>query len=206
MKQYAFFFDSNACSGCKACEMACRDKHNLPGSIRWRRVYEVAGGSWELKERTALPKLVAYNLSMSCNHCVDAPCVEVCPTSAMQKRKDGIVFVDTDKCMGCKLCNWACPYDAPQYDKKEGVMTKCDFCIDYVDEGKAPSCVAACPMRVLEFGELEELKETHGYGSVYPMPANSSAHPSLVVRPHNSIEKIANFNPEIINQEEVKHA
>ncbi|MCF8233777.1 MAG: dimethylsulfoxide reductase subunit B [Bacteroidales bacterium] len=206
MKQYAFFFDSNACSGCKACEMACRDKHDLDYGLRWRRVYEVTGGSWELKGKTALPQLVAYNLSMSCNQCVDAPCVKVCPSSAMQKREDGIVFVDTDKCMGCKLCNWACPYDAPQYNEKEGVMTKCDFCRDYVDEGKVPSCVAACPMRVLEFGELEKLKEKHGYRSVFPMPVNSTAHPALVVKPHHSIGKIANFNPEIINQEEVKHA
>ncbi len=203
IKQYAFYFDSNACSGCKACEMACRDKHDLAEGIRWRRVYEVAGGEWERKGEAVMPRLLAYNLSISCNHCEDPACVHACPTTAMQKRADGIVFVDPEKCMGCKYCAWACPYDAPKYDKSSGLMTKCDFCMDYIDQGKEPSCVAACPMRVLEFGELEELQEKYGEKHVFPLPEETLTRPAFVLRRHHGMHKIDVDEFSLINKEEV---
>lgn len=203
IKQYAFFFDANACSGCKACEMACRDKHNLYKGIRWRRVYEIAGGGWNIENKVMYHNLVAYNLSMSCNHCADPACIHACPTKAMQKREDGIVFIDPDLCMGCKYCSWACPYDAPQYNYKTGLMTKCDFCMDYIDEGKPPSCVAACPMRVLDFGEMEELSKKYPDRHVYPLPEETLTRPALVVKNHTSAKNNAGIKLEIVNKEEV---
>ena len=203
MKQYAFFFDSNACSGCKACEMACRDKHDLETGILWRRVYEIVGGEWKTDNNVVQQNLVAYYISMSCNHCLDPECVYACPTKAMQKSEDGIVFIDADLCIGCKYCSWACPYDAPQYNAQTGLMTKCDFCLDYLQQGKAPSCVAACPMRVLDFGELEELKRKYPSKKIYPLPDESLTQPAFVVKIHKSAEKADHANMEIVNREEV---
>ncbi|MCF8230338.1 MAG: dimethylsulfoxide reductase subunit B [Bacteroidales bacterium] len=203
MKQYAFYFDSNACSGCKACEMACRDKHDLPEDLRWRRVYEIAGGQWSQDNKLSIPELVAYNISLSCNHCEDPACVHACPTSAMQKREDGIVFIDPEKCMGCKYCSWACPYDAPQYDKRTGLMTKCDFCMDYIDQGKEPSCVAACPMRVLDFGELHAMKKRYPDKHVYPLPTEQLTKPAFCISQHAHLKGKENMEFSILNKEEV---
>ena len=207
MKQYAFFFDSNACSGCKTCQIACRDKHDLPARVQWRRVYEVAGGSWKQDAKgNWKPEIVAYNLSMSCNHCEDAICVASCPTKALQKRQDGIVFIDPEKCMGCRYCEWACPYGAPQYNKTKGIMTKCDFCLDYLEQGKDPSCVASCPMRVLEFGEAEELFEKYGREHVYPMPDFRKTKPAFAVKKQARYNDHESKSFEIINREEINHA
>ena len=114
--QYGFHMNSSACAGCKTCQVACKDKHDLDLGIRWRRVYEVSGGDWVQDGPAWLPNVFAYNLSISCNHCKNPVCVSVCPTQAMHKRKDGIVAIDQDKCIGCRYCEWACPYGAPQYD------------------------------------------------------------------------------------------
>lgn len=203
IKQYAFFFDANACSGCKACEMACRDKHDLGKGIQWRRIYEIAGGSWEMENNAMRHNLIAYNLSMACNHCADPACVHACPTKAMQKREDGIVFIDPDLCIGCKYCSWACPYDAPQYNYTDGLMTKCDFCMDYIDEGKPPSCVAACPMRVLDFGEMEELSRKYPEKHIYPLPDEKLTRPAFVVKNHKSAKNTGEIELEIVNREEV---
>ena len=92
----AFRFDAAACSGCKACQAACKDRHNLPVGVLWRRVYEVTGGGWTRSGDTWTSDVFAYNLSISCNHCQQPVCVEVCPTRAMHKRADGIVVVDQD--------------------------------------------------------------------------------------------------------------
>ena len=203
-KQYTFYFDSSRCSGCKTCQVACKDKNNLEVGRLWRRVYEVNMGSWGKHGNAWVNNISAYNVSVSCNHCEDPVCVNVCPTSAMYKSKDGLVLVDESKCMGCRLCEWACPYGAPQYDAENGVMSKCNFCADYLEEGKSPACVASCPMRVLDFGELKEMQKKYGnISEVYPLPSAGITKPNFVITPHkNSVEpesKIAAVN----NKEEV---
>jgi anaerobic dimethyl sulfoxide reductase subunit B len=85
----------------------------------------MAGGGWWREGDAWLNDVVAYNISMACNHCERAACVEVCPTGAMHDRGDGIVLVDAARCIGCRYCEWACPYGAPQYDAAAGCMTKC---------------------------------------------------------------------------------
>ena len=185
--QYAFSFDARFCSGCKACQAACKDKNNLPTDVLWRRVIEVSGGTWQKEESAWNNTVFAYNLSISCNHCVYPKCAGVCPTDAYELRDDGIVFLDTQKCMGCGYCAWACPYGAPQYNAEAGHMTKCDFCLDNLEQGLPPACVAACPMRVLDYGEISReqesithklvLWETNSEVHPYPLPTHSHTQP-----------------------------
>jgi Fe-S-cluster-containing dehydrogenase component len=97
----------------------------------------------------------------SCLHCEEPACVTVCPTGASYKRStDGIVLVDADKCIGCKLCSWACPYGAREFDTDVGVMKKCTLCVDRIYnenlplEDRRPACVEACPTSARHFGDL----------------------------------------------------
>ncbi|MCJ7661664.1 MAG: dimethylsulfoxide reductase subunit B [Anaerolineales bacterium] len=188
--QYAFYFDASACSGCKACQIACKDKHRLEQARSWRQVYEVEGGDWEQVGNAWVPDVFAYHLSVACNHCEKPICAEVCPTHAISKRIDGIVLIDVKKCLGCGYCSWACPYSALDYDKDSGHMTKCTFCVERIDEGRSPECVAACPMRVLDFGDRETL--TMKYGSTngsYPLPEPDLTEPHFLVTPHKDARR-----------------
>ncbi len=190
---YAFTFDASACSGCKACQEACKDKNRLPVGILWRRVVEVSGGEWQPAGRAWENSVFAYNLSLACNHCSHPKCAGVCPTDAYIVRPDGIVLIDESKCMGCGYCAWACPYGVPQYDGEHGIMTKCDFCNDSIDAGLPPSCVAACPLRVLDYGPTEKLGTLKLSLSLwqlpasehpFPLPVNSRTEPHLAIKPH----------------------
>ena len=203
-RQYAFYFDSSACSGCKACQAACKDKHNLPVGLLWRRVYEVAGGAWTRRGAAWVSTVFAYNVSLACNHCERPICVEVCPARAYTKRSDGIVVLDEEKCIGCRYCSWACPYGAPQYDEQAGHMTKCDLCADNLDAGLPPACVAACPLRALDFGERAELEARYGtVHIVYPLPDADLTQPALVMTPHQDAARAAHEPAWIGNREEV---
>jgi anaerobic dimethyl sulfoxide reductase subunit B len=187
----AFHFDAAACSGCKACQIACRDRNALPAGVLWRRVYEVAGGGWKRHGEAWVNDVVAYNVSIACNHCERAICVEVCPTGAMTARADGVVLIDAARCTGCRYCEWACPYAAPQYDAAAGRMTKCTACSDDVAAGMLPACVSACPLRVLDFGDAAELAARHGgTADLHPLPDARLTLPSLLVTPHPSAPRV----------------
>jgi anaerobic dimethyl sulfoxide reductase subunit B (iron-sulfur subunit) len=203
-KQLAFYFNSSQCSGCKACQMACKDKHNLEVGLIWRRVYEISGGEWEKRGNAWIPHVFAYNLSIACNHCEKPVCKDVCPTAAITKRKDGIVLIDGDKCMGCRYCEWACPYSSPQFDEVSGTMSKCHFCFDSIDKGDPPVCVSACPQRALDFGELSDLmKKYSGTNSVHPLPDPALTEPALVITPHKDAKRAREHKARIANREEV---
>ena len=209
---YAFVLDASACSGCKACQVACKDKNQLPLGVLWRRVYEVSGGAWKQEGAAWSSTLFAYNLSLSCNHCVRPKCAGVCPVDAYSVRDDGIVILDTSKCIGCGYCAWACPYGAPQYDRTAGHMTKCDFCYDNLDLGLPPACVSACPMRVLNYAEVDggqklaadqvALWESPPATHPYPMPDNSHTQPHLAIKPHAAMKSTE--VKRIANHEEVR--
>jgi DMSO reductase iron-sulfur subunit len=221
---YAFYFDSSACSGCKACQVACKDKNNLPQEVLWRRVYEISGGDWNLVGADGFPStgdssslpvwennIFAYNLSIACNHCVHPKCAGVCPVDAYQVRPDGIVLIDSTRCIGCGYCAWACPYEAPRLDRSAGVMTKCNLCYDNLDAGLPPACVAACPLRCLELVEVGqpglaarglELWEAPGSQHPFPLPKLSRTRPHLLLKPHPAATFVGEF-AHINNREEI---
>lgn len=205
MKQPAFYLDITACSGCKTCMIACIDGHDSPLGVMWRRVVEYTGGSWsEQPGGTFSQNIFSYYASISCNHCEDPICTKVCPTTAMHKDEQGIVWVDHDKCVGCRYCEWNCPYSAPQYDKALGKMTKCDFCRDRLAVGLNPLCVEACPMRVIHFGEYEDLKKQFGDAAhIAPLPEPNLTRPCLVLTPPHNAQPVGSTLGSISNPEEM---
>lgn len=149
-RQMAFLFDQRACIACGSCQIACKDLHDLPVGVNWRRVL--------IRETGQYPNPRVNHISMSCNHCGNPQCLRVCPTGAIAKREqDGIVTLDPSLCSGCRACMDACPYDAPQYDPATGLTSKCDLCLELLARGHQPACVSACPMRALHAGWLDEM-------------------------------------------------
>jgi anaerobic dimethyl sulfoxide reductase subunit B (iron-sulfur subunit) len=151
-----------------------------------------------------VPEGAAYSLSVDCGGRGSLIYRDGCPARAIEKREDGIVLIDPAKCLGCRYCEWACPYGAPQFDEAAGVMTKCDLCADLVERGGRPACVAACPMRALDFGEIEELRNKYGAeAQVHPLPDAAMTEPSLVVRAHRDAKRAAAAAALIKNREEI---
>lgn len=181
-KQLTFTFDQSRCTGCKACQIACKDKNDLPVGVTWRRVYESCGGAWPEADGLVASGVFTYYTSVSCNHCTDPICVSVCPSTAMRKGEAGVVVVDPAVCIGCGYCAMACPYEAPQYRAEQGIMTKCDGCPDRIAEGLAPACVAACPTRAL--GHLLTSAPAPTSRQPEPLPDPALTRPNLIVGPH----------------------
>ena len=206
-KQLAFYYDQSVCTGCKACMVACMDKNDLPVALRWRRVLQYGGGGWVQQGPAWVPNGVwVTSVSAACMHCQKPICRDVCPTGAISKRSDGVVLIDQSKCVGCRYCEWACPYGAPQFDERKGVMSKCTFCVDLIDAGGRPACVDACVMRALDFGELDELRAKYGnVNAVEPLPDGKQTEPSLVIRPHKNAQPSGKGTGRILNlAEELK--
>ncbi len=149
MSQRAFLFDVNRCTGCQACEVACAIENELE-DVSWRQVVTL--------NEARQPGVPTMHLSIACNHCEEPPCMSHCPALAYSKDPvTGRVDLDAEKCIGCGYCSWACPYDAPTFDQKAGVMTKCTFCGERQAAGLEPACVEQCPTGALGFGELADL-------------------------------------------------
>ncbi|MEN8154309.1 MAG: DmsC/YnfH family molybdoenzyme membrane anchor subunit [Acidobacteriota bacterium] len=144
-----FKIDLNKCVGCHACVVACSIENGLEPGESWRSVHTYNRG-----EVSDIPH---FHLSLSCNHCSDAPCIKQCPAKAISRNSDtGIIEIDELKCVGCKFCTWVCPYDAPKYKEQAGVMGKCTMCSHRVSEDLEPACVSVCPTGALEFEEIED--------------------------------------------------
>ena len=189
-RQMTFSFDSTACSGCRCCQIACKDRNDLETGRLWRRVYEVAGGEWQKEDQAWRTDVFVSSLSISCNHCERPICAECCPTAAITKREDGIVLLDEDRCVGCGYCGWGCPYDSPQYLADAGHMSKCTFCVEDLDDGREPACVAACPVRALDCGFPSDLASKAGFSGdtravgIKPLPDPELTRPALLLRAH----------------------
>lgn len=179
-KQYGFVINMQDCYGCKTCAVACKSKNKKDEGVNLRRVR-----TFQLES----PKLLSH-LSMACNHCDEPQCLEACPVGAYTKRDDGIVIQDHDRCIGCRSCVMACPYGAPQYDPVEKKTSKCDMCIDRIEEGLQPACVDFCPGHVLKWGEIEDLRKEYGNDievveAAYNLPSHKITKPNVViVAPH----------------------
>jgi anaerobic dimethyl sulfoxide reductase subunit B (iron-sulfur subunit) len=146
----------------------------------------------------------AYYTSMNCNHCEDPACVKVCPTGAMHQDENGFVSVDHDRCVGCKYCAMACPYNAPSFDGEMGQMRKCDGCAGRVAAGENPICVDACPLYALDFGPTEEMRERHGE-SVWsaPLPDPSITRPTTIFKGSEVSREGGTYEGELMNPKEV---
>ncbi len=175
MARYGMVFDMKRCIGCNACVVACKQENSLPDGVFFTKTLSEEYGVYPSVNRVYIPTL--------CNHCDDAPCEKVCPSGATYTRDDGIVMVDSDKCIGCGSCAVACPYDQRTELKADlfknglfqegeltpfeeqgygrytpGMVTKCDFCSGRVDAGLDPACVVTCPTDARIFGDLDDPK------------------------------------------------
>lgn len=188
--QLGFYIDQSRCIGCKACQIACKDKNDLEVGRLYRRVSENHKGSFSRVGSAYTNNVVASWTSIACNHCIDPMCVSNCPTGAMHKREeDGVVVVDDAKCIGCRYCEWSCPYGAPQFNSQTGIMTKCDFCVDLMARGEDPACVAACPYQLIEYGPIDELRQKYGnLADIIGLAPSSITKPNLVITPHKGAE------------------
>jgi len=173
-KKFVMVIDLSRCKSVKACQSACNHAHELNPGDNWIKIYPMQDA-----EHTA-----PYWEPTTCMHCDEPPCVKVCPVDATFKREDGIVLIDSDRCIGCRFCMAACPYSTrvfnwgePEIPKevaaqpysfetsipqKKGTVGKCDFCADKTRKGELPHCVSACPNGVFFFGDMIEDTVTNG--------------------------------------------
>lgn len=145
--RYGFIIDNRKCIGCHACTTACKSEHDVAIGVNRTYVKQVEKGEF--------PNTRRIFSVMRCNHCTDAPCVEICPVEALYTREDGIVDFDNNRCIGCKSCMQACPYDALYIDPDTNTAAKCNYCAHRVDVGREPACVSVCPEHAIIAGDME---------------------------------------------------
>jgi Fe-S-cluster-containing dehydrogenase component/formate-dependent nitrite reductase membrane component NrfD len=150
--RYGFLIDQNRCIGCHACTVACKEEHNIPVGVNRTWVKYIEKGHY--------PDTRRHFAVLRCNHCDDAPCIEICPTIALFRRHDGIVDFDHERCIGCKSCMQACPYDALYIDPDRNTAAKCNFDASRVEMGYKPACEAVCPTQAILSGDLDDPNST----------------------------------------------
>jgi molybdopterin-containing oxidoreductase family iron-sulfur binding subunit len=177
--QWAAVIDLRRCDGCKYCTQACQSTHYLPKEMEWIKIYEVEDANGN---HFFMPRL--------CMQCENPPCLKVCPVAATFKSEEGVILVNQDRCIGCRLCMAACPYEARYFNFHEppkppknfnnpmpefpvpqriGTVGKCVLCVHYVDQGKLPACIAACPMDAIYIADLNTRVMTNRSGETYEM-------------------------------------
>ena len=215
-KKLGLVIDLDICVGCHACAVNCKEwntsghsapLHDVepygddPTGVWFNRIH-----TFEVEVNNNDSKTIHF--PKSCLHCDDAPCVTVCPTGASYKREeDGIVLVNSDTCIGCKICSWACPYGAREYDENAGVMKKCTLCVDKIynenipEEDRVPACVSTCPAGARSFGDLNDkgsdlfkiIEERDGYDL---MPEQNCKPTNKYLPPR---EDRSSFNNSVLN-------
>ena len=146
--RYGFVIDQNRCIGCHACTVACKEEHNIAVGVNRTWVKYIEKGRY--------PDTRRHFAVLRCNHCDDAPCIEICPTVALFRRADGIVDFDHERCIGCKSCMQACPYDALYIDPERNTAAKCNFDASRVEMGYKPACEVVCPTQAILSGDLDD--------------------------------------------------
>jgi Fe-S-cluster-containing dehydrogenase component/formate-dependent nitrite reductase membrane component NrfD len=145
---YGFAIDLRKCIGCHACTIACKAEHDIPVGVNRCWVKTVERGTFPETQRLFLPVL--------CNQCEEAPCMKICPTSALFRRRDGIVDLNGESCIGCRACMAACPYDQLFIDPNTRTAEKCNFCANRIENELQPACVSVCPTECRIFGDLDD--------------------------------------------------
>jgi len=176
----AFYYRQEYCTGCKTCQVACKDVNDLPIGILFRRVRKFETGKY--------PKPGKYNFAETCNHCATPACVAACPTGSFyMDLDDGTIQQNTALCNGCKKCMTDCPYGIPKYFEKYNKVAKCNACIEWRKEGEVPACVGTCPMRALEFGDMDELLAKHKDETLVKdlpiLPDSKRTNPNTLIKP-----------------------
>lgn len=151
-KRYGMVIDLRRCIGCFSCQVACKAENGVPLGVYRNWVKVIDKGRYPMVKR--------YFLSRRCNHCENPPCVHICPVKASYKRDDGLVLIREERCIGCKMCIGACPYNSRFINfmkvKGGGIADKCSFCSHRIDNGVVPACVATCIGRAIIFGDLND--------------------------------------------------
>jgi formate dehydrogenase iron-sulfur subunit len=174
----AILVTPEACIGCRACQVACKSWNQLPAiktqnNGSYQNPPDLASAAYNIIQYSEVPSETNpvrwLFVSRRCMHCEDAGCVTICPSGALYKTAEGAVAFDRDKCIGCKLCVTACPFDVPRYDA-DGKVTKCHFCFDRIANEMEPACVKTCPTGALKYGDRAELisaAKTEGFATIY---------------------------------------
>ncbi len=174
MTRLAIAINLDRCVGCHTCTMACKMQNNVPDGMLWNRVLTEGCDRFDSAEGV-YPHLTRTYLPLACQHCENPACERVCPTGATYKDDKGRVEIDYDKCIGCRMCMAACPYNARTFnwndpvratgasygdarvpERARGVMEKCTLCKERTDEGDEPMCVRCCPADARIFGDLDD--------------------------------------------------
>jgi formate dehydrogenase iron-sulfur subunit len=150
--KYGFLIDASRCIDCRACLVACSVENNVPmeNTRIWIHDTGIMG---------EYPDLQRYSAPFHCMHCIDPSCVSACTVGALQQSEEGIVIYDEDRCIGCRYCMYACPFEVPNFEwqKRLSLIVKCDLCTNRLEEGKQPACAATCPTHAIQFGLREEM-------------------------------------------------
>jgi formate dehydrogenase iron-sulfur subunit len=152
--------DTTKCIGCQQCQIACQQSKNLPVDKTKRALCPVAPSVVKVANVSTDPDKPALKpVKWQCMNCVNPSCVSACTVGALQKRDDGPVVYDSNRCIGCRYCMYACPFGIPtfEWDKQLSLISKCDGCASRRDQGKLPACVEACPTKALTYGNRDEL-------------------------------------------------
>ena len=202
MTRLTIAINLDRCVGCHTCTMACKMQNNVPEGLLWNRVLTTNCDVVDGAEGT-YPNVSRVYTPIACQHCQNAACQRVCPTGATYKDEKGRVEIDYEKCIGCRMCMAACPYNARVFNwqtpvrttganygdaavpvRPKGVAEKCTLCKERTDNGEEPMCVVCCPAHARIFGDLDDpdsevsrlVRERHGYQMLEDMGTNPSVH------------------------------
>lgn len=146
-QKYYWLINTQRCIGCETCVIACKQEHDLLAGVRYRQVYQINPEQY--------PGIPTVAISMSCNHCEKPQCLPKCPAKAYHS-EDGLIIHDPENCIGCKLCIWACPYNAPQFVEAKGKVEKCNLCHHRLEQGLNPACVDTCLTGAIQLVKVPE--------------------------------------------------
>lgn len=174
MSKFGMVINLKRCIGCQTCTIACKMQNNVPMGMLWNRVINEGTDNY-FSAQGHYPNLTKTFLPIACQHCENPACLQVCPTGATHKDENGAVLINYDRCIGCRMCMAACPYNArvfnwnepvrvPNYNygdkdvpvRSKGVAEKCTFCHERAARGEEPKCVICCLTEARTFGDLDD--------------------------------------------------